>query len=46
MKPGAPCPCFGELIKASDPEKLLLLNMMVWLKEERRRPGDGAACQD
>lgn len=45
LKPGDPCPCCGEPIKTRDPEKLLLLNMMVWLKGGQGRPEPGAAGQ-
>lgn len=37
LKPGAPCPCCGQPIKTSDPEELLLLNMMAWLKGDSGR---------
>ncbi len=46
LKPGDPCPCCGEPIKTSDPEALLLLSWIAWMKGEKNRPGAGAALQD
>lgn len=32
LKPGDPCPCCGQPIKTTDPEALLILNYIAWLK--------------
>ena len=45
LKPGDPFPCCGQPIKTSDPEKLLLLNWIAWVKGEKSRPEAGAAGQ-
>ena len=46
LKPGDLCPCCGQPIKTSDPEKLLLLSWIAWVKGEKSRPEAGAALQD
>lgn len=32
LKPGDPCPCCGQPIKTSDPEKMLLLSWIALLE--------------
>ena len=48
LKPGDPCPCCGQPIKTSDPDKLLALGWLAGVlgSGEKRRPGDGAAAQE
>lgn len=46
LKPGDPCPCCGEPIKTDDPDVLLALNWIAWVKGQRGRPETGAALQD
>lgn len=35
LKPGDPCPCCGQPIKTTDPEALLLLSYIVYLRSGR-----------
>ena len=35
LKPGDPCPCCGQPIKVSDPELLMLLSWIAWMKKGR-----------
>lgn len=46
LKPGDPCPCCGQPIKTEDPDMLLVLSWIAWLKGEESRPVSGAARQD
>lgn len=38
LKPGDPCPCCGQPIITHDPDKLLLLSWLVWMKGEKTGP--------
>lgn len=37
LKPGDPCPCCGQPIQTSDPDRLLFLSWLAW----RRGRGTG-----
>lgn len=38
LKPGDPCPCCGQPILTHDPDKLLLLSWLAWMKGEKTEP--------
>lgn len=38
LKPGDPCPCCGQPILTNDPDKLLLLSWLAWMKGEKTGP--------
>ena len=38
LKPGDPCPCCGQPILTNDPDKLLLLSWLAWMKGEKSEP--------
>lgn len=46
LKPGDPCPCCGQPIITDDPEALLALSWIAWMKDQKSRPVTGAAGQD
>ena len=36
LKAGDPCPCCGAAIKTDDPDVLLVLSWIAWMKGEKK----------
>lgn len=43
LKPGDPCPCCGQPIRVEDPELLLLLSWIAWLRADKMMDGGDAS---